>query len=64
MADAERCVGCGEIIAEGSQVCQTCLHGASYTLVQQAMDELDTVQKVIQRVRSKLTLAAGGKLNG
>ena len=56
MADADRCVGCGEIVVEGTMVCQTCLSGAADNLVDRAMDNLDKAQKSIQKALASLSL--------
>lgn len=59
MADADRCVGCGEIVVEGTMVCQTCLSRAGDNLVDRAMDNLDNAQKSIQKALVGLSLLRG-----
>ena len=59
MADVGRCVGCGEIVAEGTMVCPTCWSRAGDNLVDRAMDNLDKAQKSIQKALVSLSLLRG-----
>ena len=53
MADAERCVCCGEIIPEGQQVCQNCL-----LAVKQTNEELQFTRHFIHEHGLEFALAA------
>ena len=59
MADAERCVGCGEIIPEGRQVCPVCLAKAGDGMVASARDSLEMAETYIHKALAKLALVKG-----
>lgn len=56
MAEADKCVGCGEIIPEGGWVCQNCLVDANDKLIASAKDSLEKARMSINKALAKLTL--------
>lgn len=61
MADADRCIGCGEIVPEGRMVCPLCLYKAGDSMIETAMKNLKEAKAHIERALAKLVLAEGGR---
>lgn len=59
MADAERCVSCGEIIPEGSWVCRKCLAKAEGQLIGNARENLEAAKTHINKALSELAYVKG-----
>lgn len=61
MANADRCVSCGEVVPEGRMVCPTCLYKAGDSMIEAAKENLKEAKAQIERALTRLTLAEGGR---